>query len=103
MAAPLITALTRPVESTPKSPSRPRRQPVDVPAAPGTGHTVILLLGDFTTQTGDPTGRSRTRPVLPLEAIQRNTDALLRQALPWADLGRLRPSLRGIDCFSSWA
>ena len=45
------------------------------------GHTVILLLGDFTTQIGDPTGRSRTRPVLPPEAIQRNADALLGQAL----------------------
>lgn len=45
------------------------------------GHTVILLLGDFTTQIGDPTGRSQTRPVLPREAIQRNADALLGQAL----------------------
>ena len=45
------------------------------------GHTVILLLGDFTTQIGDPTGRSRTRPVLPRETIQRNADALLGQAL----------------------
>jgi tyrosyl-tRNA synthetase len=45
------------------------------------GHTVILLLGDFTTQIGDPTGHSTTRPVLPLETIQRNADALLGQAL----------------------
>jgi tyrosyl-tRNA synthetase len=45
------------------------------------GHTVILLLGDFTTQIGDPTGRSRARPVLPMETIQRNADALLGQAL----------------------
>ncbi len=45
------------------------------------GHTVILLLGDFTTQIGDPTGRSRTRPVLLLETIQRNADAILGQAL----------------------
>jgi tRNA synthetases class I (W and Y) len=45
------------------------------------GHTVVLLLGDFTTQIGDPTGRSRTRPVLPRETIQRNADALPEQAL----------------------
>ncbi len=45
------------------------------------GHTVILLLGDFTTQIGDPTGRSRTRPVLELSTIRRNADALLEQAL----------------------
>jgi tyrosyl-tRNA synthetase len=44
------------------------------------GHVVILLLGDFTTQIGDPTGRSRTRPVLPPETIAANAEALLGQA-----------------------
>ena len=27
------------------------------------GHTAVLLIGDFTTRVGDPTGRSSTRPV----------------------------------------
>jgi len=45
------------------------------------GHKVILLLGDFTTRIGDPTGRSRMRPVLPPEVIERNADDIMRQAL----------------------
>jgi len=45
------------------------------------GHKLILLLGDFTTQIGDPTGRSKTRPVLSLEEIERNAEAIKAQAL----------------------
>ena len=29
------------------------------------GHTAVLILGDFTAQVGDPTGRSATRPAWP--------------------------------------
>jgi tyrosyl-tRNA synthetase len=45
------------------------------------GHKVILLLGDFTTRIGDPTGRSQTRPVLPPEVIEQNAKEILDQAL----------------------
>ena len=45
------------------------------------GHKVILLLGDFTTQIGDPTGRNRTRPTLSPEEIERNAHAIRSQAL----------------------
>ena len=31
------------------------------------GHTVIFLIGDFTTLIGDPSGRNSTRPPLPRE------------------------------------
>ena len=34
------------------------------------GHKVVFLLGDFTTQIGDPTGRSKTRPVLSKDEIE---------------------------------
>lgn len=44
------------------------------------GYTVILLLGDATTGIGDPTGRDRTRPVIPPEEIERNAAAFLEQA-----------------------
>lgn len=44
------------------------------------GHRVIFLIGDFTTQIGDPTGKSKTRPVLPEEEIQRNARAFIEQA-----------------------
>src|SRR3989344_4050516 len=44
------------------------------------GHKVIFLIGDFTTQIGDPTGRSKTRPVIPLEEIERNIAEFIEQA-----------------------
>ena len=45
------------------------------------GHKVLLLLGDFTTRIGDPTGRSKTRPVLTEEEIQENAAGIYRQAM----------------------
>src|ERR1019366_7876241 len=45
------------------------------------GHKVIFLIGDFTTQIGDPTGKSKTRPLIPLEEIQRNAEAFIDQAM----------------------
>src|ERR1039457_1456471 len=36
------------------------------------GHQVVLLIGDFTAQVGDPTGRSETRKVLTPAQIEEN-------------------------------
>jgi tyrosyl-tRNA synthetase len=36
------------------------------------GHTVIFLIGDFTTLIGDPSGRNTTRPPLTKEQIEAN-------------------------------
>ena len=36
------------------------------------GHTVIFLIGDFTTTIGDPSGRNSTRPPLTREQIEAN-------------------------------
>jgi len=36
------------------------------------GHTVIPLIGDFTTTIGDPSGRNSTRPPLTREQIEAN-------------------------------
>ncbi|HEY1354175.1 MAG TPA: tyrosine--tRNA ligase [Ktedonobacteraceae bacterium] len=44
------------------------------------GHRVMLLIGDFTTRIGDPTGRDLLRPVLPREEITRNAQTLIAQA-----------------------
>ena len=44
------------------------------------GHKVIFLIGDFTTQIGDPTGRSDTRPVIPQAEIDANAEEFIRQA-----------------------
>lgn len=34
------------------------------------GHDVILIIGDFTARIGDPTGRSKTRPMLSAEEVR---------------------------------
>jgi tyrosyl-tRNA synthetase len=44
------------------------------------GHKVIFLIGDFTTQIGDPTGRSNTRPIIPQSEIDKNAEEFIRQA-----------------------
>src|SRR5215217_9202148 len=36
------------------------------------GHTVVLIVGDYTARVGDPSGRSSTRPMLSGEEIDRN-------------------------------
>lgn len=44
------------------------------------GHTAVLTIGDYTARVGDPSGRSRTRPILSPEQIQKNTETYLDQA-----------------------
>jgi tyrosyl-tRNA synthetase len=44
------------------------------------GHLAILLVGDYTARVGDPSGRSKTRPVLSTEDIEANTRTYLDQA-----------------------
>jgi tyrosyl-tRNA synthetase len=44
------------------------------------GHTVIFLIGDFTTMIGDPSGRNSTRPPLTREQIEANAQTYYRQA-----------------------
>ncbi|MFM2052446.1 MAG: hypothetical protein RL456_483 [Pseudomonadota bacterium] len=44
------------------------------------GHTVIFLIGDFTSMIGDPSGRNTTRPPLTAEQIQANAETYYRQA-----------------------
>jgi len=44
------------------------------------GHRVVLIIGDFTGMIGDPSGRSKTRPVLTLEETRRNGQTYVDQA-----------------------
>jgi tyrosyl-tRNA synthetase len=44
------------------------------------GHKVVFLIGDFTTQIGDPTGRTQARKAVGLEEIERNADRFIQQA-----------------------
>jgi tyrosyl-tRNA synthetase len=49
------------------------------------GHTVILILGDFTARVGDPSGRDTTRPVLTQEEIKANVKTYQEQAFKVLD------------------
>ena len=44
------------------------------------GHTVIFLIGDFTSMIGDPSGRNSTRPPLTREQIEQNAKTYYAQA-----------------------
>ncbi len=44
------------------------------------GHTVIFLIGDFTSMIGDPSGRNATRPPLTREQIEDNAQTYFKQA-----------------------
>lgn len=41
------------------------------------GHTAILILGEFTAQVGDPSGKSETRIKLQEDAVNKNSDGVL--------------------------
>ncbi|NDZ12895.1 tyrosine--tRNA ligase [Variovorax sp. WS11] len=62
------------------------------------GHTVIFLIGDFTTTIGDPSGRNSTRPPLSREQIEANAQTYYRQASLVLD-----PSKTEIRYNSEWS
>jgi tyrosyl-tRNA synthetase len=49
------------------------------------GHRVVFLIGDFTGMIGDPTGKSKTRPPLSREDIERNAETYTKQAFKILD------------------
>jgi tyrosyl-tRNA synthetase len=61
------------------------------------GHTVIFLIGDFTTLIGDPSGRNTTRPPLTRAQIEINAQTYYRQASMVLD-----PSKTEIRYNSEW-
>ena len=44
------------------------------------GHGAVLIIGDFTAQIGDPTGKSEARPRLTADEVKENADTYLTQA-----------------------
>src|SRR6476660_788979 len=49
------------------------------------GHTVIFLIGDFTSLIGDPSGRNVTRPALSREEIDKNAEKYRAQVFKILD------------------
>ncbi|MBN1807431.1 MAG: tyrosine--tRNA ligase [Planctomycetes bacterium] len=43
------------------------------------GHRVVLIIGDYTAMVGDPSGKSKTRPRLSADEIERNLQTYLAQ------------------------
>ena len=52
------------------------------------GHTVIFLIGDFTSMIGDPSGRNTMRPPLSREEIEANAKTYFEQATLVLDRGK---------------
>ena len=59
------------------------------------GHTGVLIIGDYTTRIGDPSGRSTERPVLSDEEIDRNAKTYMEQAMIILDPDRTEVRFNG--------
>ena len=60
------------------------------------GHMAVLVIGDYTARVGDPSGRSKTRPILSAEQIDENTRTYLEQDLQDVSLSRLDLRVLGL-------
>ena len=52
------------------------------------GHEVILIVGDWTAQIGDPSGQSATRPMLTHQEVSANAESYMRQFFKVVDRER---------------
>jgi tyrosyl-tRNA synthetase len=52
------------------------------------GHTIVLIIGDYTGRVGDPSGRSATRPFVDPDEIDRNAETYQDQAFKVLDRDR---------------
>ncbi|MDH4411246.1 MAG: tyrosine--tRNA ligase [Verrucomicrobiales bacterium] len=59
------------------------------------GHQAVLIIGDFTAQIGDPTGRSKTRPPLSREEILANAQTYTEQAFRILDRAKTEVVFNG--------
>ncbi len=59
------------------------------------GHTIVLIVGDYTARIGDPSGRSKERPVLPDEELDANAAYFAEQAFRILDRERTEVRFNG--------
>jgi tyrosyl-tRNA synthetase len=59
------------------------------------GHTIVLIIGDYTARVGDPSGRSTLRPVLSGQQIEANARTYTEQALKILDEDALEVRFNG--------
>ena len=58
------------------------------------GHKAVLIIGDYTAMIGDPSGRSKTRPILTKDEVDRNARTYLEQAGQVLDLSEDKLEVR---------
>jgi tyrosyl-tRNA synthetase len=59
------------------------------------GHTIVLIVGDYTARIGDPSGRSEERPLLPGEVLDANAKEFAEQAFRVLDRERTEIRFNG--------
>jgi tyrosyl-tRNA synthetase len=59
------------------------------------GHTIVLIVGDYTARIGDPSGRSDERPVLPGKVLDANAKEFAEQAFRVLDRKRTEIRFNG--------
>ena len=59
------------------------------------GHEAVLVIGDFTSMIGDPSGRSSTRPMLDYQEIVKNAETYQVQAFKILDAARTKVVFNG--------
>src|SRR5437763_7868060 len=59
------------------------------------GHTVVLIVGDYTARIGDPSGRSKERPILADEVLDANSRYFADQAFRILDPEKTEVRLNG--------
>jgi tyrosyl-tRNA synthetase len=59
------------------------------------GHTVVLIIGDFTATIGDPSGKSRTRPMLDRDAVREHARTYEQQLYAILDPNRTEVRFNG--------
>lgn len=58
------------------------------------GHKAVLIIGDYTARIGDPSGRSKIRPMLTAQQVEENAATYLKQAGKVLDLSAKKLEVR---------
>ncbi|MFL5473648.1 MAG: tyrosine--tRNA ligase, partial [Gemmatimonadales bacterium] len=66
------------------------------------GHTPIVLVGGGTGMIGDPSGKRSERPILPIEEIDRNAEAIRRQVSRFLDFEAAEPTAARLRNNADW-
>ena len=66
------------------------------------GHTVVVIVGDWTAQIGDPSGQSVTRPMLTEQEVQKNAETYLSQFYKIVDPDRTETRMQS-EWFGSFS